>query len=254
MDVNVDSQFIVAERERRAWSQQHVADASGLALRTVQRIESRGTASYDSIQALAACFGVPITPLRAVDIPSAPEPARKRRWVIPATAASLLLAVGGVLWLRPASAKQVLFDFGVTIDRPEPVAGPSPGRDVQNYRSQFLLVDGETKEMRFQERFDLVFTPRVLQDGNVLLTMKIYEQRETGRVVVGQPTVIATNGKGGPGRPLVRRRRPDAVADRVHAEGELKRSHVIMRDPREIPLKLPLAVALCALPLCGQST
>lgn len=45
MEMKVRSAFIIAERERRAWSQQHLADAAGLALRTIQRIESGGSAT-----------------------------------------------------------------------------------------------------------------------------------------------------------------------------------------------------------------
>jgi len=48
-------------RDRRGWSQQHLADASGLSLRTIQRIEISGHCSKESIMAVAAAFDIEIT-------------------------------------------------------------------------------------------------------------------------------------------------------------------------------------------------
>jgi ribosome-binding protein aMBF1 (putative translation factor) len=48
MDMRLDSALIRQEREKRAWSQEHLAGVTGLALRTIQRIESTGSASYES--------------------------------------------------------------------------------------------------------------------------------------------------------------------------------------------------------------
>jgi transcriptional regulator with XRE-family HTH domain len=63
MDMKVDSQRIREERLRRAWSQDHLAQVSGLGLRTVQRIESSGAASHESIAALASVLEVPVAEL-----------------------------------------------------------------------------------------------------------------------------------------------------------------------------------------------
>ena len=49
-----------ALRERRAWSQEHLAAASGLNVRTIQRIESTGPASLETLNALAAAFDVEV--------------------------------------------------------------------------------------------------------------------------------------------------------------------------------------------------
>ncbi len=43
-------------REQKAWSQSHLAEVSGLSLRTIQRIEKEGSASQESVQALASVF------------------------------------------------------------------------------------------------------------------------------------------------------------------------------------------------------
>ena len=39
MDVQVDPNLIRSEREKRAWSQEHLAAAAGIGARTIQRIE-----------------------------------------------------------------------------------------------------------------------------------------------------------------------------------------------------------------------
>jgi transcriptional regulator with XRE-family HTH domain len=45
-------------RLKRGWSQQQLADASGLNVRTIQRIEAGQPASAESLKCLAAVFGV----------------------------------------------------------------------------------------------------------------------------------------------------------------------------------------------------
>lgn len=54
MRVNTD--LIRRMRKDRAWSQDELAAAAGLNLRTVQRIEKEATASLQSVKALAAAF------------------------------------------------------------------------------------------------------------------------------------------------------------------------------------------------------
>ena len=66
MDMRIDSRKIRAERETRAWSQEHLATVSGLGLRTIQRIEKTGAASFESARALAAVFEVSVADLRVV--------------------------------------------------------------------------------------------------------------------------------------------------------------------------------------------
>ena len=45
-------------RQERSWSQDYLAELSGLSLRTVQRIESSGKATRDSTSALAEAFKI----------------------------------------------------------------------------------------------------------------------------------------------------------------------------------------------------
>jgi transcriptional regulator with XRE-family HTH domain len=69
MDMKVDTGLIRAERERRAWSQEHLASETGLGVRTIQRIEASGLASYGSVTALADALGMSASDLIVVSEP-----------------------------------------------------------------------------------------------------------------------------------------------------------------------------------------
>ncbi len=50
-------------RDRQNWSQEQLAEFSGLSTRTIQRIESGSKASLESLKSLAAVFEVEISSL-----------------------------------------------------------------------------------------------------------------------------------------------------------------------------------------------
>lgn len=58
-------------RLQRGWSQEQLADVSGLSVRTVQRIEGGQSASLESLKALAAAFGVDFSTLKEPDMNAA---------------------------------------------------------------------------------------------------------------------------------------------------------------------------------------
>jgi len=81
MDMKLDQAKLKALREAKAWSQSHLAEASGISLRTIQRIEKSGAASPESVQSLCATFSIQVDDLCALD--------RRHEGSIP-TAAGLL--------------------------------------------------------------------------------------------------------------------------------------------------------------------
>jgi DNA-binding XRE family transcriptional regulator len=191
MDVQIDSQRIAAERADRAWSQQHLAEAAGLALRTIQRIEARGTGSYESAKAIAACLGMSVTDLRAGDKPENRHFSRFRAATIGGSVLGTSILAGvATLYLGTGFAQQILLDVSVT--REEAVVSESgeSGTDVRNLRNQLLLGDGEEKGVPMEGEFNLVITPTILEDGKVILSVKFYEYREHGFELVGEPRVI----------------------------------------------------------------
>lgn len=56
--MKIDSSVLKDLRDRRGWSQEHLAQTSGVSLRTIQRIEAEGAASAESKMAIAAALGV----------------------------------------------------------------------------------------------------------------------------------------------------------------------------------------------------
>lgn len=58
MNMKIDLELVKKMRAEKAWSQEELAVASDLSLRTVQRIEKGGNASLESKKALASAFGV----------------------------------------------------------------------------------------------------------------------------------------------------------------------------------------------------
>ena len=63
MNMKINAPLVVTLRNRRSWSQEELATAAGLNLRTIQRIESDGVASLQSRKALASAFDVEVTEL-----------------------------------------------------------------------------------------------------------------------------------------------------------------------------------------------
>ena len=61
--MNINARLVIKLRKERSWSQDELAVASGLNLRTVQRIESDGLASLQSRKALAAALDIDIRDL-----------------------------------------------------------------------------------------------------------------------------------------------------------------------------------------------
>lgn len=58
--MKIDTTLLKQERSKRAWSQDHLAQVAGIGLRTLQRIESSGAASNESIASIAAALGMSV--------------------------------------------------------------------------------------------------------------------------------------------------------------------------------------------------
>jgi len=67
MEMKLDKAKLKQLRESKAWSQSHLAEISGLSLRTIQRIEKSGIASPESVKSICATFGIQIDELSVVE-------------------------------------------------------------------------------------------------------------------------------------------------------------------------------------------
>ena len=191
MDMKVDSSYIKAQRARRAWSQEHLAEVSGLGLRTIQRIEKTGAASYESARSLAAVFEIDVAELRVKE-PAAVEPRRISVSLRPVLGVVGALVTGGALLIttQTFADDQVLMDVSVAID--------SGNEATRTLTKQVVVEDGalvpEVNDVKLGDlRFSIV--PRVQTPDRVMLEVSIYERRGDEEVVVSQPRLIALSGE-----------------------------------------------------------
>jgi len=191
VEMKVDVALIKAQREQRAWSQEHLAEVTGLGLRTIQRIEKTGTASYESARSLAAVFGVEVADLRdrrePVGGPRISVPLR------PALGVLAALAAGGALFLASNSfADQVLIDVGVALNTTTP---GSTAIETSEWFTQVVVDDGTVvPELRLKElRFSIV--PKLLPNNRILLEIKIFEQQGDAEVLVAAPRHVTADGQ-----------------------------------------------------------
>ena len=76
--MKLDSKKIRRWREDRCWSQEHLAETSGVSLRTIQRLETGESVSRDTVMALSATFNVDPSALTVDPIVEAEKAASAR--------------------------------------------------------------------------------------------------------------------------------------------------------------------------------
>lgn len=191
MDMKIDSSYIKAQRARRAWSQEHLAEVTGLGLRTIQRIEKTGAASYESARALAAVFEMDVAELRVAP-PVVVEPRRVNLSLRQVLGVVGALVTGGALLVTTSTfaADKVLMDLSVAVD--------SKTDEDQALATKVVVDDGtlvpEVNDLKLGDlRFSIV--PRVQTPDRILLEVSIYERRGDQEVVVSEPRLIALSGE-----------------------------------------------------------
>lgn len=63
VQMQINGAAVRALREQKSWSQEHLAGAAGVSVRTVQRVETENIASAETRLALAAALDVPVVVL-----------------------------------------------------------------------------------------------------------------------------------------------------------------------------------------------
>jgi hypothetical protein len=187
MDMKVDSSYIKRERERRAWSQEHLAEVTGLGLRTIQRIEKTGAASYESARSLAAVLDIDVAKLRIESPPRAQRLGLRSRTFLGAIAA--LVTGGALLYGTTTFADQVLMDVSTVI---------KAGEETGEWKTQFIVDEGtlvpNVNDLRLEDfRFSIV--PHVQEGGRILLEIGVFERHGNDEIVLSRPRLIALNGE-----------------------------------------------------------
>ena len=199
MEVKINSSYIREQRERRAWSQEHLAEVTGLGLRTIQRIEKTGAASYESARSLAAVFGVDVADLRVVEAKAPAAPARTRMsWRPLAGVLAACVTGGALLYATQSFADQVLVDVSTVINRSVTSSTGVAGQEIGEWKTQFVVDDGtlvpNVNDLRLKEfRFSIV--PHVQDGGRILLEIGVFEQHGNEEIVLGRPRLIALDGE-----------------------------------------------------------
>jgi transcriptional regulator with XRE-family HTH domain len=172
--MHIDANRIRSERERRAWSQEHLAEVAALSLRTVQRIESSGAASFETAKALASVFELDVAMLA-----SQPPRAVRRRPAWIATAASVVAGACGLFIAQAVRADQVMLDVELKLND-QPVS-----------QSRLIAAEGKEAEIRLKGQMRLFIAPAIAKDGSVLLSLRVDEFSKANWVRVAEPKLMA---------------------------------------------------------------
>lgn len=97
--MEINSSIIKDLRQAKGWTQQHFADAAGLSLRTIQRVERDGSAAKETALAICATLEIELKQLSIIPVVDASQlqEANIYKQFIPILGALLLGALGGGL-------------------------------------------------------------------------------------------------------------------------------------------------------------
>ncbi len=103
MSIPINTQVLLALRDRSKWSQEELATAAGLSTRTVQRAEAGADASLETIRALAAALDTDQAFLVTRSDPikagyTVSENKRERFWCVFFTTLGCLCAYAGITY------------------------------------------------------------------------------------------------------------------------------------------------------------
>jgi transcriptional regulator with XRE-family HTH domain len=113
MKINVD--ILLKLRKDKSWTQDEVAIASGLNIRTVQRIENEASASIQSIKALASAFDINVYDLKYKETSMLAELKGKKVSISSTGSSEFSVASKGVIlehndsWLKLQTKKNIEF-------------------------------------------------------------------------------------------------------------------------------------------------
>ena len=179
MDLEIDSLLIKAERQSRGWSQEQLAAAAGLSVRTIQRMESGSVASSESAKCLAAVFEVPFSRL-VIEKPRGLW-SRRRLWV---AAAAVCAAVGSSLFLM---SRANATDIGMAVK-----LGTATTDEA---RMNLEVKDGGQTEIKLEKNIRLLLKPTIQKDGSVFLATEVYGWDGNGFRLAGKPALLMRQGE-----------------------------------------------------------
>lgn len=176
MDMQINTDFIKTERQKRGWSQEQLAATTSLGVRTIQRIESSGVASNESAKALAAVLEVSLTQLVATR-PAWPRQSQRAKLLAYSAVASI--AAVAAIFLAPfATATEVAMRVALKSE--------ASGESKMNIAAE----DGKQTEIKLEKDLRLVFAPKILRDDRILLSLELYGYDGTEYKLVSKQSVL----------------------------------------------------------------
>ncbi|MGH8396650.1 MAG: helix-turn-helix domain-containing protein [Gammaproteobacteria bacterium] len=179
MDMHIDTSKLIHLRQSRAWSQQQLAEIANLSLRTVQRMETYGSGSYESVKAVSSAFD--ITPKHLLV-----EPVKRRmmllRWPIRFGLGAFAAAALSLLYVSHVTAAPVMLDVTVLKDK------------TQLASVHLLNEAGKTSEVRIDKQLKLILLPEITKGGQVRIKANIYTyDKKQDYQLIASPTVLTGN-------------------------------------------------------------
>lgn len=174
MDMQINKERLRQEREKRSWTQSHLAEIADLSLRTVQRIEANGIASKESAMALASALDITLPDLLIKPLPVSSASIADRRWLGIAGIISLLLVTLG--WWSTASAEQVTINLSIK----------SATGDASNM--QLLNEVGKQSEVTFDQQFRLLLTTK-RQHDHLEIATEVYDFVDGKYQLISTPAI-----------------------------------------------------------------
>ncbi len=171
------------ERELRAWSQNQLAEVANLSLRTVQRVEKSGAASYETCQALASAFSIGADELQSLT--NTARLAKNRRPSLLATLSGGLIGVIAtllsLLLFTAVQAQEILLDIDYS--------------NSGQHSEPFSIADHLDKDMTFtvDDEFRIVVTASLTKSENIRLVFNIYQGQDGDYKLISRPTIITGN-------------------------------------------------------------
>jgi transcriptional regulator with XRE-family HTH domain len=173
MEMKINSELVKSHRNNRAWSQTQLADVSKLSLRTIQRIEKTGSASSESVKAIASVLELDASDLQKIPASSTPNMKTK----ISAAIGALFIMLSS-LFVITATAQPVMVDLQLT----------SRGKTLADV--QMLNEENSESEMKVSNKVKVLLTSTIESKNRIRISTKIYDLYSGQDVLIASPSIV----------------------------------------------------------------
>ena len=178
MDMQINIELIKSQRNKRAWSQTHLAEVSGLSLRTIQRIEKTGAASLESVKSIASAFEVSVTDLQG----GAVSTTDKMKYKLSAFIGAVIISLSS-FFVVTATAQSIMVDVELS----------SSGSLLS--KNQMVNEENEENVIIISDMIKVRFTAENQGDGTILISTKLYDLSKGQETLISSPSLTIEDGE-----------------------------------------------------------